>query len=113
MRKLRNIKQIGCCTGQKLSGTDLVVKAERQRLNMRKDISTHIRFDAHAKKMSPIVDDIKHCSPKEICRKKRNHQHDKQRYKLRNRSGLFKLRKQLLHDEIREQGECDVDCGNE
>ena len=77
--KLGDFKQIRCSAGQQFACADLVVEAERQRLDVRKDIPAHIGLHAHAEQVTPVIDDIKHNGANNVSSEDRADHHGEQR----------------------------------
>ena len=109
MRELGNVEQIRRSACEKLSGADLIVKAERKRLDMGKDIAPHIGFDPDAEKMSPVVDDIKHDRTKDVRDEDRNDQNGEQKNEPAV-AGLLDIGEYFFQKKIREERKRDINA---
>ena len=76
MREFGDVKQIRRHAGHELAGSHLVEKAERELLNVRKDIAANVRLHADAQHMPPVVDDKQQQRAHEIgAERSKNQQH--------------------------------------
>lgn len=114
MCKLRDLEQIGRDTREQFSRPLFVIETERKRLDVRKDVAAHICFYADSEQMAPVIDDVKHHCPHDVCGQYGDQQCDKGDDQAAHICASdFKLRKQLLHNIIRKQWKPDIYSGNE